>query len=194
MALKKKITSRAISIRVDKLIGIKKTVHEVSEEIDKLTNSIELVVTGDIFDTEFYRLNKDNKKQIKKKDWLFDWQSEIAYPEREVYKLTVKDNADIIQGLISLSTEPDHVFIHIVENAKFNRGKDKVYLGVLGNMFAFACKQSVERGFNGFVAFKAKTNLIEHYSKTLGASIYRGQRMFIDDVRANKLINQYFKS
>jgi len=32
-------------------------------EVDKLTNSIEIAVTGDIFDTEFYRLDKNDKKQ-----------------------------------------------------------------------------------------------------------------------------------
>ncbi len=37
--------------------------------IDKLTNSIENTLTGEVFDTEIVRLiNKDNK-QIKKANW-----------------------------------------------------------------------------------------------------------------------------
>lgn len=77
----------------------KKIAKEIFIEVDKLTNSIEIAVTGDVFDTEFYRLNKNDKKQIKKKDWFFDWQSEIDYPQREVYKLTIKDNPTIITRL-----------------------------------------------------------------------------------------------
>ncbi len=33
---------------------------------------------------------------------------------------------------------------------------------------------------------------MEHYRKTLGAIPINKQRMYIDDIRANKLINQYF--
>jgi hypothetical protein len=192
--LKKKSVKREVSERIDKLVGIKKPVREVSEKIDKLTNSIVNVISGDILDTEFYRMKEANKVEIKKKDWLFDWHEEIKYNDREVYKLTIKDNSDIIQGLISLGKEPDHIFIHIVENAKFNRGKDKVYLGVLGNMFAFACKKSKEMGYKGYVGFVAKTKLVEHYKKTVGAQSITTQRMAINEAAANKLINQYFKS
>ena len=138
---------------------------EVSVEVDKLTNSIESRYSGDIFDTEFYRLFKANKKEIKQKNWLFNWNKEIDYSEREVYKLTIKGNAKIIQGLLSLSIEFDHVLIHLIENAKFNIGTEKAFIGVAGNMFAFACKKSKEMGFDGFVVFIAKTKLIEHIKK-----------------------------
>ena len=103
---------------------------EVSVEVDKLTNSIESRYSGDIFDTEFYRLFKANKKEIKQKNWLFNWNKEIDYSEREVYKLTIKGNAKIIQGLLSLSIEFDHVLIHLIENAKFNIGTEKAFIGV----------------------------------------------------------------
>ena len=81
-----------------------------------------------------------------------------------------------------------------MENAHFNRGKDKIYVGVGGNLFAYACKISKEIGHDGFVGFDAKTRLIEHYNKTLGAERALGQRMIITDVNANILINQYFKN
>jgi hypothetical protein len=177
--------------------GMKK---EVSVEIDKLTNSIENAISGDIFDTEFHRLTKAYKKEIKKKDWLFDWHEEILNNEREVYKLTIKGNPEIIQGLISINAEDNYVFIHLVENAKFNRGKkyndgkDKIYLGVSGNMFAFACKKSRDLGFDGFVGFISKTALMDHYHETLGAERALGQRMFIGDEHADFLIRKYFKT
>lgn len=172
----------------------KRVTQEIFIEVDKLTNSIESRLSGDIFDTEFYQMNVVNKREIKKKDWLFDWHKEIGYTDREIYKLTIKGNANIIQGLISLSIEPDHVLIHIIENAKFNIGKDKAFIGVAGNMFAFACKKSKEMGYNGYVGFVAKTKLVEHYKKTLGAQSISSQRMALDETAAIKLINQYFKS
>lgn len=69
-----------------------------------------------------------------------------------------------------------------------------MYKGVGGNMFAFACMRSMDMGFGGFVGFVAKTALIKHYQETLGAELAIGQRMFITDVSAEKLIYQYFKT
>ena len=68
----------------------------VEIEIDRLTNSIVNVISGDIFDTEFHRVTK---KEIKKKDWLFNWNYELADTEAEVYKMTIKDNVSVVQGL-----------------------------------------------------------------------------------------------
>jgi len=160
-------------------------------EIDKLTNSIENVITGEVFETEF---NEVSKKEIKKKDWLFDWHKELRESERKVYKMTTVENKDIIQGLISLRVREGFIFVDLVENAKFNRGKEKIYLGVGGNLFAFACKMSKDVGFGGFVGFEAKTALMFYYHRTLGAQKGLGQRMFIDEVASEKLINQYFKN
>jgi hypothetical protein len=71
--------------------------------IDKLTNSIENVVTGDSFATDISVLsNADLKLLSKKNGWLFNWKEEYSMPEREVYKLTIVNNPGIIQGLICL--------------------------------------------------------------------------------------------
>ncbi len=162
-------------------------------EIDKLTNSIENVRTGDSFETEVVRMSKVDIKKLKKNEWLFDWSKEEVVPRREVYKLTIKDNNKVIQGLFSLSVEVGYVFVHLVESAKFNRGKDRVYYGVAGNMFAFSCMRSRDMGFGGFISFIAKTALIEHYAETLKASVIKGQRMMIDEDVASELIMKYFK-
>jgi hypothetical protein len=62
--------------------------------------------------------------------------------------MTTVENKNIIQGLISLSVNEEFVFVNLVENAKFNRGKKKIYVGVGGNLFAFACLKSKEFGFD----------------------------------------------
>jgi len=59
--------------------------------------------------------------------------------------------------------------MNLLESSPFNIGKDKLYEGVAGNLVAYACKVSFQKGFDGFVAFTAKTNLIKHYEENLGA-------------------------
>lgn len=164
-------------------------------EIDKLTNSIQNTISGDSFPTEVSFLTKADLKQItKNKGWSFNWKIEFNDNSKEVYKLTIANNPNIIQGLISLTIESDHVFMNLVESAAFNIGKNKLYEGVAGNMVAYACKVSFQKGFDGFVAFDAKTKLIPHYEKTLGAYRFSGQRMIIPIHASQILIDKYFKS
>ena len=162
-------------------------------EIDKLTNSIENVITGDSFSTDIsLLLLKDFIMVSKSKGWLFNWRNEFNEPARDVYKLTIVNNPAIIQGLISLEVKSDHVYMHLVESAPFNKGKTKMYSGVLGNLVAFSCKLSFQRGHDGNVSFLSKTQLIEHYEKTLGATHFGGRVMIIETKAALKLINKYF--
>ena len=58
---------------------------------------------------------------------------------------------------------------------------------------AYACKLSFEKGYEGYLAFDAKTVLIKHYQETLFATHFRGTKMMIETAAANRLINQYFK-
>jgi hypothetical protein len=163
--------------------------------VDKLTNSIENVVTGDSFATEVSVITINDLKSITKKNgWEFNWRDEFKEPARDVYKLTIVNNQNIIQGLISLEVKEDHVYMHLVENAPFNKGKNKIYTGVAGNLVAFACKLSFQRGHHGNVSFLSKSKLVEHYEKTLGAFHFGGRIMIIETKTALKLINKYFKN
>lgn len=108
--------------------------------IDKLTNSVENTSTGEVFNTEIVRLTLKDLKQIHKAEWQFDWTKEIKDKTKEVYKLTTVNNSTIIQGLISIEDKQDHIFMHLIESAKFNKNKNKVYLGVPGNLVAYAVK------------------------------------------------------
>ena len=166
----------------------------VDIEIDKLTNSIENAISGDIFDTEVFQLFAKDGKQINKPEWQFKWYEQVKLKDRETYKLVIRDNPKIIQGLISLSDVGDHIYMHLIESAKFNKGKQKIYSGVPGNLVAFACKRSFDKGYDGYLAFDAKTVLINHYQQTLFATHYRGTKMIIETPAANRLINQYFKN
>jgi hypothetical protein len=134
----------------------------------------------------------DLKETTKKNGWLFDWKLELAVPKRQVYKLVTKKEPHAIQGMVSLEKMEDHVFMHLIENAPYNIGKGKKYIGVCGNLTAFGCKMSKVYGFDGVISFKSKTALVEHYEKTLGAVHLGGGIMAIFEEKAKKLIDSYF--
>ena len=163
-------------------------------EICKLTDSILNRISGDSFQTEVSLLTKSELKKIHKSiGWSFDWKYEFNQIDREVYKLTIIENPDIIQGLISLTVRRDHVYMFLLESAPFNIGKNKLYEGVPGNLVAFACKLSFQRGGEGFVSFESKTKLIDHYVTALGAYHFGGRLMVIDTIAAKRLVDKYFK-
>ncbi len=164
-------------------------------EVDSLTHSIRNRISGDSFATEVSRLTKSDLKQIiRKNGWGFNWKTELDSNARAVYKLTIVNNPNIIQGLLSFTVQADHVYMDLLESASFNQGKDKVYEGVAGNLVAYACKVSFQQGFDGYVSLTAKTALIEHYTQTLQATLFGGQLMIINTIAANKLVDMYFKN
>ncbi|WP_228451705.1 hypothetical protein [Chryseobacterium sp. SN22] len=95
-------------------------------EIDKLTNSIQNIITGDSFTTEVILINSisELKAILKKNGWQFNWKNELKQPQREVYKLSITNNSNIIQGLISLEVKSDHVYMHLIESSPFNKGRE----------------------------------------------------------------------
>jgi len=165
--------------------------------IDKLTNSIEERITGRNYETDIVLIGNDEIKKVHKKDgWFFNWKKEFKERHRLVYKLTLT-GGHRIQGLLSLEPVSYHSYIelHLIENAPHNYGERKEFIGVTGNLVAFACKMSFDLGYGGFVAFTAKTELVDHYAETLGARvIYSSNRMGIFTPDARKLVNLYYKN
>ena len=163
--------------------------------IDKLTNSIQNTISGDSFQTEVSTFTtKELKQSTKKNGWKFNWKQELTNNNREVYKLTIVNNPDIIQGLISFTIKTDHIYMDLIESAPFNLGRNKIYEGVAGNLVAFACKVSFQRGFDGFLSFTAKTKLIEHYEKSLGAYHFGNHLMILETKASTILVDKYFKN
>ena len=166
---------------------------ELDFEIDKITESIENAETGETLNTLVLPVTKADLKEITKKNgWLFDWKFEYDQKERQVYKLVAEQEPGAIHGLVSLEKRTGHVFMTLIENAPFNIGKEKKYLGVACNLTAYGCKLSLEYGFGGVVAFDAKNALIPHYEKTLGAVRIGEKRMAVMEDRAMFLLKKYF--
>jgi len=159
--------------------------------IDKLTKSIEEVSSGQNISTLILPLKLDDLLGLK---WQFDWELELEIESHFVYKLVAENNPNLIQGLICLERKPDHIYIHLLESSSFNKGSQKQFLGVAGNLVAYACKQSFHFGNDGNVSFIAKEQLIDHYERSIGAFHFGNRRMIINTNAAKKLVNQYFNS
>ena len=171
----------------------RQTKYHLGIEIDKLTNSILNTISGDSFPTDVHPVTTaDLKNTTIKNGWKFNWANEFKLKDRKVFKLTIRNNPGIVQGLLSISNYNDHFYLHLIESAPFNLGKHKLYEGVPGNLFAFTCKISWDSGYQGFISFTSKTKLVEHYEKTLGATHIGEHKMVIFPQEALKLIRKYF--
>lgn len=160
-------------------------------EIDGLTQSVVHVRTQVSINTTIVWWSELKPSQRRLKKWNFDWQSE-ANMGRKVAALTL-ENDSAVQGLISFTADAGYLHVHLVESAPRNAGRRKKYRGVPGNLFAFASLQSIQLGFEGSLAFDAKSELIAHYSKTLGAiQVGSSPRMIIDSETGRRLVHQYF--
>jgi len=165
--------------------------------IDKITNCIEERNTGLIFQTILQPVTVEDLKIVNKKNgWSFSWKKEFKEKNRQVQKLLIVDDPKV-HGLISFEPikSQQYIEMHLIENAPHNFGASKQFLGVAGNLVAFVCKTSFDLGFEGFVAFTAKTKLVSHYAETLGARILFGNnRMGIFPEEAKILVNSYYKN
>lgn len=170
----------------------------INVEIDQLTPCLIRVSDGKIVNT-FFELFVPTRQNTR--NWEFDWTSEYK-KGNIIYALRV-ENDNRTQGLISLKIDNKDfksVIVNLVEAAPFNSPHNKNFIkkeyeGVGGHLFAEACKISFEQGLNGYVFFYSKTNLIEHYGKTLGAKLINPitGAMVIEEKEAIKLYEKYYK-
>lgn len=164
----------------------------IDVEIDGLTHSIIEVATDESLSTTIAWWKQLKASQRKLSGWAFDWKEEVKL-DRMVAGLCI-EREPVVQGLIAMEPMSDHMLIHLVESAPHNVGRGKRYVGVPGNLFAFACMHSRQYGFDGAASFFAKTKLIDHYQATLGAiRVGSSQRMIILEDAADRLIELYFK-
>ena len=133
------------------------------------------------------------------KDWEFNWIDESKKGNKILGLFAENDKR--LQGIIEYYENKERRLLEVilVEIAPFNNYhnpknylKSKEYLGVGGHLFAEVARISFEKGYDGYVSFLAKTNLKEHYKKTLGAKQLSYIEMYIDDEAARKLVKKYY--
>lgn len=158
--------------------------------IDKLTDCLIERKTGAILETYFVKAEKLIPK-ARYAGWKFDW-SKTQQDGYSVYELYLKGSL-VAEGRISLKIDGGVADVDIVETAPHNFGKHGKYEGVGAHLFAIACQISMEAGCDGFVAFTAKSRLVEYYSKTLHAKVSTGRRMYLDQAAAKILLDKYMR-
>lgn len=178
--------------------GIIKTKRDsmgVSIEIDKFTPCLVEKSTGKIVNTSYSIASQSELKELKKQGWKFDWLDDDL-DKADVYKLTL-ENDKTIQGLIAVTDFPRDraLYINLAESAPHNFGKNKKYEGVGGHLFAMAAKESLDRGYGGFLFLDAKNEeLVEYYHDKFGAVLLgmpHQYRMFIDERKSQELLKIY---
>ncbi|TPG36150.1 N-acetyltransferase [Flavobacterium pectinovorum] len=134
-------------------------------------------------------LTKDDYKKITKSNYYFNWKTE---QENDVYKLRIIDSEEIL-GLMSLINFPheQRLQISLLTVSKENRGKNKKYDHIAGNLIAYACREAIKLdGQDGCVSLHPKTKLKKHYMKKYGMAD-GGLQIFLEGLDLFILLKKY---
>lgn len=134
-------------------------------------------------------LTKDDYKKITKSNYYFNWKTE---KENDVYKLRIIDSEEIL-GLMSLINFPQEqrLQISLLTVSKQNRGKNKKYDQIAGNLIAYACREAIKLyGQDGCVSLHPKTELKKHYMKKYGMAD-GGLQIFLEGLDLFILLKKY---
>jgi len=134
-------------------------------------------------------LKDEDYKKITKSRYYFNWKTE---KENEVYKITVAGSDEII-GLMSIIHFPEEqrIQINLLSVSKENRGKDKIYDGIAGNLIAYACREGIRLYAEAAcVSLQPKTELKEHYMKRYGMAD-AGMQVFLEGPDLFRLLEKY---
>ena len=169
----------------------------INIDIDTLTFCLKRLKDAAIVDTYFVE-GIPVKEDLD--DWEFDWKLEREKGCTIMQLYAIEDER--LQGLVSTRIRNDiqAIEISLIESAPINNSHnikciEKEYEGVGGHLFAEAIRQSYEAGFEGFVVFISKSNLIHYYFEKLGATLVNSKTrlMCIDERSAKVIYEKYFK-
>ena len=159
------------------------------------------VQSGVEFDAEIEPVSKEDFSTIKKdigRFAKFDWSK---YKGKEVYQLKLKNGKQIL-GLMCIidHTDPytNAIEIELLEVAAENVGVDKKIENIGGCLIAFACRESIKRGHDGYVFLIPKTELVKHYINHYGFEHFpmrTSERpegfLYLEDYTSRSLIEKY---
>jgi len=138
---------------------------------------------------EILPIEKKDFKMLTKKRYFFDWKTEKKH---ELYKLRIKDTLDIL-GLISIERIPEEWRIHIrlLTVSKENKGRNKLYENIAGNMITYVSKLAIkDYAEYACVSLKPKSKIAKHYMDKFGMNI-TGMTLSIEITEIINLINKY---
>lgn len=118
--------------------------------------------SGKKFQVEVKLVENVDFRSLKEERYFFDWSLER---NQKVYKLCIIGSSDIL-GLASLMRIPTEWRVHIrlLTVSIENRGKEKVYNRITGNLIAHAAKIAVsDYGELACVSLRPKSQIAQHY-------------------------------
>ena len=138
--------------------------------------------------------------------WQTKWTSKAAQDMPNKVALRRTDTNELL-GLMAYAVDDAILAVEIiyVESADHSNanllheiGGEKKYIGIARALFAYAVSISMENGYDGVLAFKAKTSeLVEYYIHEFGAShvgSYDPFRLVIWEDAARELIDYFERS
>lgn len=134
-------------------------------------------------------VTEEDYKKITKSRYYFDWSKEKEF---HVYKLRTADSSKIL-GLMSLMdfSQEQRFQINLLTISKENRGKNKIYEKIAGNLIAYACREAVKLyGEDACVSLHPKTELKKHYMNKYGMSDASLQA-FLEGTNLLRLLEKY---
>lgn len=147
------------------------------------------VSTGKQIKVSIVPVEKKELYGLSPKRYFFDWRKEKNY---EIYKLIIKDGNDVL-GLVSIERIPAEWRIHIrlITVSVENKGKDKKFDRVTGNLITHISKIAVEEyGELACVSLKPKESIARHYIDKYNMNI-TGMTLSVELDEIMKLIKTY---
>ncbi|MDR0846434.1 MAG: hypothetical protein LBN08_02875 [Lactobacillales bacterium] len=113
------------------------------------------------------KTSRDTAKHLIAKGWKFDWSSAQSAKTLNV----ALENNGLLAGLVDFERvrKDKFNFIHKIEVSPDNFGKNK-RIEAGGILLAFVADDSFHQGYEGFVVFNSKSNLVNIISKNTGRS------------------------
>ena len=140
---------------------------------------------------EILPVDSGDYKNIKKDRYFFNWKTEKG---EEVYKLRIIGSNDIL-GLVSIEMIPEEWRLHIrlLSVSKENKGKEKQFDNITGNLIVYIAKIAVrEYGELACVSLKPKLQIAKHYIEKYNMNV-TGLTLSIEVPEIIDLINKYDK-
>lgn len=147
------------------------------------------ISTGEKHPIDILPVEIEEFQALKKDRYFFDWRIE---KNQEVYKLQIKGLSDIL-GLVSIERIPQEWRIHIrlLTVSKENKGNDKKYDNIAGNLIAHVAKIAVrEFGELACVSLRPKSRIAQHYIDKYKMNV-TGMTLSIEVPEIIDLINCY---
>jgi ribosomal protein S6E (S10) len=147
------------------------------------------ISTGEKHSVEILPVEIYEFKTLRKDRYFFDWKIE---KNQEVYKLQIKGSSDIL-GLVSIEriSQEWRIHIRLLTVSKENKGKEKKYDKIAGNLIAYVAKIAIrEYGELACVSLRPKSQIAQHYIDKYNMNI-TGMTLSIEVPEIINLINLY---